>query len=113
MYKIKNSEISNLGIVSSEKILKDTKLGIWLTKSKTEGDRCLCPTGWYETPDLGRYCNHSSNPNTYFKMENDFTRVVLYCKETLDENTEITVDYMDAQKITGFKVNLSFINDKH
>lgn len=101
-YRIGVTETKGLGIFSIKDIPVDEKIGSWINKQKI--GRYL-NNGWSETLDLGRYCNHSDNPNTYYKIEHN--QVILYSKG-IKEGDEILVNYLDAQEITGFKVNTNF-----
>lgn len=111
MFKLKKSKLFGEGIFTNVNLKKDERIGIWITKNTECASRRLPQTDWFETSDFGRFCNHSGIPNTYFRLESDFMEVVLY-SNGIKKDEEILVNYMDAQKITGFKVNLSFINDK-
>ena len=112
MYKIDNSLIINgLGIIATEYIPKNTIIGIWLSKNRISNNRVLYQEGmtsmWYEYPELGRYCNHSILPNTYYII-NDVDVIIV--SNEIQKGSEIFVNYNWCTDITGYQVNtLNFI----
>jgi len=58
---------------------------------------------------LGRYTNHSSNPNAFFVKNDDGDIFAMACNDIHgcyggDNGEEITVDYMQALKINGHQI---------
>lgn len=78
---IKNSKINGLGLFTTNKILKNTLLGVTHYITKTETIR---------TP-LGGFYNHSNEPNCIKNLvENKY---YLYTLRDIEQNEEITVKY--------------------
>lgn len=102
-YELGLSEIHGNGIIASELYPKGELIGSWCSKTRSGVGRKLNHE-WYESDLIGRYCNHSLTPNTYYEIINE--NVLLYTKTEILINDEITVDYTWAYKITGFKNNL-------
>lgn len=94
------SELHGYGIIASENYSKDELIGTWCSKTPSGVGRRL-NSEWYESNLIGRYCNHSLTPNTYYKIINGDT--LLYAKNKILISDEITVDYVWAYEITGFK----------
>ena len=126
-YKIDSTDANYVKIIAVEDILSGEKIGVWLTDYYTDNCRYLFQEGmskkWYETFDLGRYCNHSNNPNSVIHLvetekpkfnnisnilENiNYVEINLTSKGILKEE-EITVDYRLVEYLTGYKVNTNF-----
>lgn len=55
--------------------------------------------------DLGRYCNHSFNPNTYVKESTHKDGYDLYALIDIKSGEEILVNYVDMEKIANVPNN--------
>jgi hypothetical protein len=58
---------------------------------------------------LGRYTNHSANPNAFFVQNDNGDIYAMSCRDIRgcaggDNGEEITVDYMQALKINGYQI---------
>lgn len=122
-YKVELSEEYN-SIVAIEDIPIGECIGIWITTYNTRGGRQLwnpdtMKERWYETVDLGRYCNHMDNPNTYIKQEmgfyNDIPKdklvlqnVIWLYSNGISKGEEIFCDYKECERITKYIVNINF-----
>jgi len=80
--EVKDSPIHGFGIFSSEFIPANTNLGAAQIKRDD---------GSYDVTNLGRYHNHSNEPNCYNMMK-DGVRY-LYTNKNLNPGEEVTVDY--------------------
>jgi hypothetical protein len=93
-YTIRQSDIEGMGIFATADIPLDEIIGIWTTTIWTPDGRCMFQDGmevpWYETADLGRYCNDSRTPNSTAILVNG--EFMLYSNGILIDD-EITVDY--------------------
>jgi hypothetical protein len=111
MYRIDNSDIANIKIVTTSPINIGEVVGIWVSKEAID-DNCRflfqkhMTDKWYESSDLGRYCNHSFNPNVDVSFKDNM--LLLVSNNFIELNTEILVDYRMITKFTGFLPNLSF-----
>jgi hypothetical protein len=86
------------GLVADEDIPSITKLGEYLIKDiQPEGDVVEVWDGWVETPLLGRYLNHSQDPNTFSILKGKY--VYIYTKRTIRANEEITVNYLEVAEL--------------
>lgn len=75
----KKSDIHGYGMFASKVIKKNTIIGLGTIN------------GIYKT-HIGRYTNHSSNPNIEFKFLNNEDAIALALKN-IEKNKEILVDY--------------------
>lgn len=75
----KKSDIHGYGMFTSKVIKKNTIIGLGTIN------------GIYKT-HIGRYTNHSSNPNIEFKFLNNEDAIALALKN-IEKNKEILVDY--------------------
>jgi predicted transcriptional regulator len=110
-YIIDSSDPSNVKIIANESITADEVIGLWVTDYKTERCRVLWQQSmiksWYETNDLGRYCNHDDVGNVTVELRGN--EIVLISKG-ISANEEILVNYKMVEQLTGYKVNLDFLN---
>jgi len=101
MFKIDSSNIHNKGIISTRNIPYGEIIGPWIS-NKPFGDvvpRYLKKDEWWEDIPLGRWCNHSSNSNTYLEFKSG--RYYLISKD-IKKDEEILVNYKWAYNITGY-----------
>jgi hypothetical protein len=113
MYRIDNSDESYIKIIANKDILMGEDIGIWIM-NYFNGGRYLKQEHmiitWYESVDLGRYCNHSNLPNTKTRIETIDDKIsVILISNGIKQGEEIMVDYRIAEYITGYKVNLDFL----
>lgn len=86
------------GLITDEDIAPITKLGEYLIKDiEPEGDVVEVWDGWVETPLLGRYLNHSQDPNTFTILKGKY--VYIYTKRGIRANEEITVNYLEVAEL--------------
>lgn len=95
------------GVFSNQQIEKDTFIGRHLTNVPTKLGRKLADGVW-ETV-LGRYCNHSNQPNTYLKFEGDVYNI--YASESIEIGDEIVVNYIKVAESLGLDSN-TYIKDE-
>ena len=83
-----------IGVVTTAYIVKDTRIGIYLeTTPKGTNIRRHIYNGWFETPLLGRYVNHSNTPNcTPLLLKSN---ILLNSICNILPNQEITINYFD------------------
>lgn len=113
MYKIRKSNIHDYGIIATEDIPIGTRIGFYISNRsvkylKGKGmirPRYLKNGEWWEDYPLGRFCNHSKDPNTELKLDDG--RYYLISKK-INKGEEILVDYRWIKEITGY--NDEFIN---
>lgn len=110
-YKINKEDLTNIKITAIQDILPNESIGIWvIDKPMSENSRYLFQNHmqkkWWETDDLGRYCNHSLTPNTISFLHND--NVELKAKTLIQKGTEILVDYRKITEWIGYIPDLNF-----
>lgn len=90
-------EVKGVCIVTSLNIEKGTTIGTYLLKEGRLIKDCIeLVDGWIETYPLGRYLNHSTNPNLEFNYLKD--SVELVANRHIKANEELTVDYSEIKK---------------
>ena len=83
----KNSKISGKGNFATTNITKNTNFGLAFTKIGNTGN----PDKDYTRTELGKYTNHSDNPNLeILKKDNKYYFV---SNQSIKSNTELTVNY--------------------
>lgn len=102
---INRHNLKNVTITVIHKILANERIGIWVTdKPISEKSRCLfqkqMSKKWWETDDLGRYCNHSLTPNTVVVFYGN--QLELQANRQLESGEEILVDYREITNYTGY-----------
>jgi hypothetical protein len=99
------------GVFSNQKIGKDELIGEYLTNISTKIGVML-KEGVWETK-LGRYCNHSNQPNTYLKFDGRVYNI--YSSTEIGIGDEIVTDYRMVATLLGFDettyINQNFNND--
>ncbi|GIQ57171.1 hypothetical protein Flavo103_03070 [Flavobacterium collinsii] len=110
-YIINRDDLNNIKITVSKKILTGTLIGIWLTdKPMSKNSRYLFQEqmvkAWWETDDLGRYCNHSFTPNTTVIFQRN--KLILKANRQLNYGEEILVDYRKSTIHIGYIPKISF-----
>ncbi|MNQ89722.1 SET domain protein [compost metagenome] len=61
---------------------------------------------WWETDDLGRYCNHSLTPNTTVVSQGD--KLELKANRKIEYGEEVLVDYRKITEFTGYIPEINF-----
>jgi hypothetical protein len=113
LYKIEIVTASNTRIVTTQAINAGDVIGTWVANYPTGGRYLFnepMTMNWYETTDLGRYCNHSDTPNTTVEivnLENGQTELILI-SNGIALGEEILVDYKIVERETGYIVNTNF-----
>lgn len=90
--KLKKSHIHGIGCFTTKFYSKDSLIGKVLNNN-------------YKT-ELGRYVNHSSNPNVYFK-DNKF-----FALKNIKENTELLVNYITNLKTLTKQMESNLITQR-
>jgi hypothetical protein len=108
MFELRESDVNGTGVFATQDIPSGTELGIWCCKDVSKGVRYLFNEGmeckWYETAILGRYCNHSSTPNTSVTKNND--ELILISNGILN-GEEILTNYNWATEHIGYNIDTS------
>ncbi|WP_347049434.1 SET domain-containing protein [Flavobacterium olei] len=110
-YKINREDLTNIKITAIEDILPNESIGIWVSTIPMGNKsrylfQCNMPKKWYETDDLGRYCNHSPTPNTVVDKIHD--NLELTARITILSGMEIFVDYKQITEHTGYIPDINF-----
>ncbi|AWK04724.1 hypothetical protein HYN56_11015 [Flavobacterium crocinum] len=110
-YAINKSDPNNIKITANSNIESDEYIGIWVTdKPTSKNSRYLfqkqMSKSWWETDDLGRYCNHSNSPNTNITYQAE--KLELKAIRQITKHEEILVDYRKLKELIGFIPNLNF-----
>ena len=108
MFELRESEINGNGVFSTQDIPLGTEIGVWCCKDGSRGVRYLYNEGmeckWYETAILGRYCNHSSTPNTSVTKTDD--KLILVSNGILT-GEEILTNYNWVTEYIGYNIDTS------
>jgi hypothetical protein len=93
------------GVFANRFFNQNEELGIYLENVPTKiGRKVGGVDNLWESDILGRFCNHSGNPNTYFKnTEQDF---MLYSLKSINIGDEITVNYNTVDKLLGLPIGI-------
>jgi hypothetical protein len=106
---IKQIPNKGYGVITKGKIGKGEEIGMILSKEQGMIGRKIKKNA-YETDVLGRFCNHSSNPNTKFDMRDG--EVYLISTKDIGDGEEITHNYGELEKLLGFpKGSFLTVND--
>lgn len=102
----KNNKICSLKI-----ILKNEIIGVWVTDKPTSTQSRFLfqeqmQKKWWETDDLGRYCNHSEKPNTSVIYSPG--KLELKASRTIQKGEEILVNYKEITRYTGYVPETDF-----
>lgn len=109
MYKIEKLTDNNSIIVATKDIAEGDVLGVWVANYSIGGRYLFnepMTERWYETVDLGRYCNHSDTPNTsvnVLTLEEGRIELVLI-SNGIFSGEEIVADYNIVERETGYVV---------
>ena len=107
-FLVKKIPVKGYSLFSKKNISEGQKVGKLLTKEKGEIGRKL-EGGLYETDLVGRYINHSYNPNTLIEVIDG--EVYIFSKKEISEGEEITVDYGEVEKFLGVPPNTYLSNN--
>ena len=97
---IKKTPKKGYSLFSKKEINKNEEIGKLISKTQKNNERELSK-GFFETNIIGRYINHSNNPNTKAKSKND--EYFLVSIKHIKKDQEITIDYGLIEKILGVK----------
>ncbi|WP_428232478.1 SET domain-containing protein-lysine N-methyltransferase [Flavobacterium sp.] len=105
--------MNNIKITVTCKILNKELIGTWVTaKATSDKSRYLFQKHmskiWWETDDLGRYCNHSLTPNTTVVFQEN--QLILKANRKIEYGEEILVDYRKITNYTGYIPTINFKN---
>jgi len=102
-YIIAPSKFKGISVFSKVKILKDELIDVYY-KNHPNDRYTKNIFGWFDR-DLGRYCNHSFNPNTYIKESSNKDGYDLYALTDIDIGEEILVNYIFMEELTNAPKN--------
>jgi len=94
------------GVFANKEYTPNEVLGEFLQNTPSRlGSKVKGVEGLWESDTLGRFCNHSANPNTYLdKTEPGY---LLYAKSTIDIGDEITVNYCMVDDKLGLPLGIT------
>jgi hypothetical protein len=95
MYTIIKTKNKGFGVFINTNIVKDTKIGEYITKCENKNGRKL-PNGYWEE-ELGRFCNHSSEPNCEIRLKNDIFYLYSICD--IEQGDELVTNYSVIEKL--------------
>jgi len=104
---IKKTPKKGYSLFSKKEINKNEEIGKIISKTQNNNERELSK-GFFETRIIGRYINHSNNPNTKLKSKND--EYFLVAIKNIKKDQEITVNYGLIEKILGVKTGTFLLN---
>ena len=102
-YIIVSTEIKGKSVFAKAQILKDELIGEYY-RNHTNHIYKKNIYGFFDR-DLGRYCNHSFNPNTYVKETTDNTGYDLYAINNIEVGEEILVNYILMEELSNAPKN--------
>lgn len=98
MFKLYKFKTRGIGVISTILIPKNSVVGNYFENPPTHSKLVShIYNGWFETPILGRYLNHSEIPNCDVSLKSD--RLELISNKDILPNQEITVNYFDVANI--------------
>lgn len=108
---INKNDPYNNKICSIRNIDKNEVIGVWvIDKPISKRSRCLFQSHmskkWWETDDLGRFCNHSIKPNTSVIYYPD--KLELKAIRLIEKGEEILVNYMETIKYIKYIPTVNF-----
>jgi hypothetical protein len=111
MIELRESQINGTGVFATQDIPENIAIGKWCSKTYEVGGRYLYNEGmdckWYETPMLGRYCNHSLTPNTSLVVNED---ELILVSNGISKDEEILANYNWSTEHIGFIVDTTSID---
>ncbi len=95
MYIIIKTKDKGFGVFINSNITKNTKIGEYITKFENKNGREL-PNGYWEG-ELGRFCNHSTEPNCEIKLIGDVFYLFSNCD--IEIGDELVTNYSTIEEI--------------
>jgi len=96
------------GVIVQTNFKKGDKIGKLISKTPNKIGRKLKRTA-HETDVLGRYSNHSSNPNTKYDMRDG--EVYLIASRDIDKGEELLINYKKLENLLGMRPGLFLTDD--
>ena len=96
------------GVIVRTNFKKGDEIGKLISKTPNKIGRKIKRTA-HETDVLGRYSNHSSNPNTKFDMRDG--EVYLIASRDIDKGEELLINYKKLENLLGMRPGLFFTDD--
>ncbi len=95
MYTIIKTKDKGFGVFVNNDIPKNTKIGEYITNYENKIGRKL-PNGYWEE-ELGRFCNHSSEPNCEIRLTNNIFYLYSICD--IEKGDELVTNYSVIEKL--------------
>jgi SET domain-containing protein len=96
------------GVIVQTNFKKGDEIGKLISKTPNKIGRKIKRTA-HETDVLGRYSNHSSNPNTKYDMRDG--EVYLIASRDIDEGEELLINYKKLENMLGMRPGLFLTDD--
>jgi SET domain-containing protein len=96
------------GVIVQTNFKKGDEIGKLISKTPNKIGRKIKRTS-HETDVLGRYSNHSSNPNTKYDMRDG--EVYLIASRDIDKGEELLINYKKLENLLGVRPGLFFTDD--
>jgi SET domain-containing protein len=96
------------GVIVQTNFKKGDEIGKLISKTPNKIGRKIKRTS-HETDVLGRYSNHSSNPNTKYDMRDG--EVYLIASRDIDEGEELLINYKKLENMLGMRPGLFLTDD--
>lgn len=96
------------GVIVQTTFKKGDEIGKLISKTPNKIGRKLKRTA-HETDVLGRYSNHSSNPNTKYDMRDG--EVYLIASRDIDKGEELLINYKKLENLLGMRPGLFLTDD--
>ena len=96
------------GVIVQTNFKKGDEIGKLISKTPNKIGRKIKRTS-HETDVLGRYSNHSSNPNTKYDMRDG--EVYLIASKDIDKGEELLINYKKLENLLGVRPGLFFTDD--
>lgn len=96
------------GVIVQTNFKKGDEIGKLISKTPNKIGRKLKRTA-HETDVLGRYSNHSSNPNTKYDMRDG--EVYLIASRDIDKGEELLINYKKLENLLGMRPGLFLTDD--
>lgn len=94
MLKTFKFQTRGIGVITTDFIKQNSEVGIYFEKPSTSTKIVRhIYDGWFETSLLGRYVNHSNNPNCIPLFKE--SKIVLITTQDILPSHEITINYFD------------------
>lgn len=96
------------GVIVQTDFKKGDEIGKLISKTPNKIGRKIKKLA-HETDVLGRYSNHSSNPNTKFDMRDG--EVYLIASRDIKEGDELLINYKKLENLLGMRPGLFMTDD--